>query len=198
MNDLNGKKILVAVSNRGVEQDELTVPLQRLRSAGAEVTVAAPQPGEVETLVGDWEPGDRVPVDATLADVDDSGYDLLLLPGGTLNADALRLDENAQRLAKAFASSSRPVASICHGPWLLVETGLTRGKTLTSYLSMKTDVQNSGGSWKDQEVFRCPTDGWTLITSRNPGDLNAFVGAIDAELSAEARPSLPTHPQPKE
>lgn len=184
MTDLNGKKILVAVSNRGVEQDELTVPLQRLRAAGAEVTVAAPKPGEIETLVSDWEPGDRVPVDTTLADVDDSGYDLLLLPGGTINADALRLDEDAQRIAKAFTASSRPVASICHGPWLLVETGLTRGKTLTSYLSIKTDVINSGGTWKDQEVFRCPADGWTLITSRNPGDLDAFVGAIEAELSA--------------
>lgn len=184
MADLHGKKILAAVSNRGVEQDELTVPLQRLREAGADVTVAAPQTGEVETLVGDWDLGERVPVDAVLSDVDASGYDLLLLPGGTLNADALRLDEDAQRLAKAFAAASLPVASICHGPWLLVETGLTRGKTLTSYRSIKTDVENSGGTWRDQEVFRCPAEGWTLITSRNPGDLDAFVGAIDAELSA--------------
>ncbi|MGP5218993.1 type 1 glutamine amidotransferase domain-containing protein [Arthrobacter rhombi] len=184
MNDLNGKKILVAVSNRGVEQDELTVPLERLRAAGAKVTVAAPKPGEIETLVGDWEPGDRVPVDTTLADVDDTGFDLLLLPGGTLNADALRLDEDAQRLAKAFTASSRPVASICHGPWLLVETGLTRGKTLTSYLSIKTDVENSGGAWKDEEVFRCDAAGWILITSRNPGDLDAFTAAIEAELAA--------------
>ncbi|MDN5754252.1 MAG: type 1 glutamine amidotransferase domain-containing protein [Arthrobacter sp.] len=184
MANLNGRKILVAVSNRGVEQDELTVPLQRLRAAGAEVTVAAPKPGEIETLVSDWEPGDRVPVDATLADVEAADYDLLLLPGGTLNADALRLDDEAQRLAKSFAAASRPVASICHGPWLLVETGLTRGKTLTSYLSIRTDVENSGGTWKDQEVFRCPAEGWTLITSRNPGDLDAFTAAIENELAA--------------
>ena len=184
MADLNGRKILVAVSNRGVEQDELTVPLHRLRAAGAKVTVAAPKPGDIETLVSDWDPGDRVPVDATLADVNASDYDLLLLPGGTLNADALRLDADAQRLAKDFTAASLPIASLCHGPWRLVETGLTRGKTLTSYLSIKTDVENSGGTWKDEEVFRCPADGWTLITSRNPGDLDAFTAAIETELAA--------------
>jgi len=184
MADLAGKKILAAVSNRGVEQDELKVPVDRLRGAGAQVTVAAPESGEVQTLVGDWDLGEKLPVDATLADVGESDFDLLLVPGGTLNADNLRLDPDAQRLAKAFASSGRPIASICHGPWLLVETGLVRGKTLTSYTSVKTDVQNAGGTWKDVEVFRCPAEGFTLITSRNPGDLDAFVGAIEDELSS--------------
>lgn len=184
MADLAGKKILALVTNRGVEQDELMVPVDRLRGTGAQVTVAAPDAGEVQTLVGDWDLGEKIPVDTTLADLNEADFDLLLVPGGTLNADNLRLDADAQRIANAFASSGRPIASICHGPWLLVEAGLVKGKTLTSYISIKTDVQNAGGSWKDVEVFRCPAEGYALITSRNPGDLDPFIGAIEDELSA--------------
>ena len=184
MAELSGKKILVLVNNQGVEQDELKVPVQKLRAAGAEVTVAAPETGEVKSLVGDWDLGETFPVDQKISDVTDSEYDLLLLPGGTLNADTLRLDEDAQKLAKTFASSGRPVASICHGPWLLVETGLVDGKTLTSYQSVKTDIVNAGGNWVDEQVKVCPANGWTLITSRNPDDLDAFVGAIEDQLTA--------------
>lgn len=184
MTDLSGKKVLVAVSNRGVEQDELKSPLQYLRQAGAEVTVAAPEAGEVQSLVGDWDLGEKFPVDTTLSDAAESGYDLLLLPGGTLNADNLRLDTDAQSLAKSFAAAGKPVASICHGPWLLVETGLVKGKTLTSYKSIKTDLINAGGTWKDEQVFRCPADNWVLITSRNPGDLDAFNKAVADELAS--------------
>lgn len=184
MAELTGKKILSLQTNRGVEQDELKVPLEKLREAGATVTVAAQESGEIQSLVGDWDLGETFSVDTTISDVDDSEYDLLLLPGGTLNADTLRLDQDAQKIAKAFASSGRPVASICHGPWLLVETGLVDSKTLTSYESVKTDVVNAGGTWVDQEVKRCPANGFTLITSRNPGDLEAFVSAIKDELSA--------------
>ena len=122
-------------------------------------------------------------MDQKISDVNESEYDLLLLPGGTLNADALRLDQDAQKTAKAFASSGRPVAALCHGPWLLVETGLVDGKTLTSYPSVKTDIVNAGGNWVDQEVKVCPAKEWTLITSRDPGDLEAFVGAIKEQLS---------------
>ncbi|WP_145001072.1 type 1 glutamine amidotransferase domain-containing protein [Kocuria rhizophila] len=184
MSDLSGKKILLLVNNQGVEQDELKVPADKLRADGAEVTVAAPESGEVKSLVGDWDLGETFPVDATISSVDDAAYDLLLLPGGTLSADSLRLDEDAQKIAKAFTSSGRPVASICHGPWLLVETGLVDGKTLTSYQSVKTDIVNAGGSWVDEQVKVCPANGWTLITSRNPGDLDAFVGAIEDQLTA--------------
>jgi len=184
MAELSGKKILVLVTNQGVEQDELKVPLEKLRADGAEVTVAAPETGEVKSLVGDWDRGETFPVDQTISSVNESEYDLLLLPGGTLNADALRLDQDAQKTAKAFASSGRPVAALCHGPWLLVETGLVDGKTLTSYPSVKTDIVNAGGNWVDQEVKVCPAKEWTLITSRNPGDLDAFVGAIEDQLTA--------------
>ena len=184
MSDLSGKKILLLVNNQGVEQDELKVPADKLRADGAEVTVAAPESGEVKSLVGDWDRGETFPVDQTISSVNESEYDLLLLPGGTLNADALRLDQDAQKTAKAFASSGRPVAALCHGPWLLVETGLVDGKTLTSYPSVKTDIVNAGGNWVDQEVKVCPAKEWTLITSRNPGDLDAFVGAIEDQLTA--------------
>ena len=184
MSALSGKKILVLVNNQGVEQDELKVPAQKLREAGAEVTVAAPESGEISSLVGDWDRGETFPVDRTISSVDDSQYDLLVLPGGTISADTLRLDEDAQKIATAFASSGRPVASICHGPWLLVETGLVKGKTLTSYRSVKTDIVNAGGTWVDEQVKVCPGNGWHLITSRNPDDLDAFVGAIEEQLTA--------------
>lgn len=184
MADLTGKKILSLQTNRGVEQDELKVPLEKLREAGATVTVASQENGEIQSLVGDWDLGETFPVDQKISDVNDSEYDLLLLPGGTLNADALRLDEDAQKIAQAFASSGRPIASICHGPWLLVETGLVDGKTLTSYESVKVDISNAGGTWVDQPVKRCPGKDWVLITSRNPGDLEPFVQAIEDELTA--------------
>jgi len=184
MSDLSGKKVLAVVSNRGVEQDELKDPVEKLRQAGAQVTIAAPETGQVQTLVGDWDLGEVFDVDETLAEVREEDFDLLLVPGGTLNADNLRLDAGAQRIAKSFAASGRPVASICHGPWLLVETGLVKGKTLTSYKSIKTDVINAGGTWKDEQVFRCPAENFVLITSRNPGDLDAFNMAIAEELGA--------------
>lgn len=186
MAELTGKRILAVVTNQGVEQDELKVPLEELRGAGAEVTVAAQKTGVVKTLVGDWDLGEEIPVDTTMAEVSEADYDLLLVPGGTLNADALRLDADAQRITTAFASSGRPVAAICHGPWLLVETGLVRGKKLTSYISVKTDASNAGGNWQDAELVRCDANGWILLTSRSPGDLPAFIPAIKKELTAAA------------
>lgn len=184
MADLSSKKVLVLVSNRGAEQDELTSPVESLRSAGANVKVAAPQKEKIQTLVGDWDQGKILEADMALETVDEQEFDLLLIPGGTLNADNLRLDDEAQRIVQSFAATGRPVASICHGPWLLVETGLVRDKTLTSYKSIKTDVVNAGGQWVDEEVFRCSAQNFVLITSRNPGDLEAFNAAIIEELGA--------------
>lgn len=183
MSHLSGKKVLVVVSNRGVEQDELKDPVHKLRAHGAKITIAAPEAGQVRSLVGDWDLGEVFEADETLADVQEADYDLLLVPGGTLNADNLRLDAEAQRIVKSFAASGRPIASICHGPWLLVETGLVKNKTLTSYKSIKADVINAGGTWKDEQVFRCPAENFVLITSRNPGDLPAFTEAVAQELS---------------
>ncbi|WP_431038843.1 type 1 glutamine amidotransferase domain-containing protein [Streptomyces sp. P6-2-1] len=183
--DLSGHKVLAVVTNYGVEQDELVVPVEHLRDAGADVTVAAADDGPVRTLVGDKDPGRTVRPTAKLADVDPGQYALLLVPGGTLNADSLRLDEDALRIAGDFTSGGRPVAAICHGPWLLVETGAVRGKTLTSYPSLRTDIRNAGAAeWADKEAVRCDAEGFTLITSRNPGDLDAFLREIDAVLAA--------------
>ena len=169
---------LVITTNYGVEQDELTVPLQALRDAGIDVTVAAVSNEPIETLVGDKDPGESVTPDTTLSDVDPSAFDLLVVPGGTINADQLRGEADALNIVRAFARDGKTIAAICHAPWLLVEADLTRGKTLTSWSSLATDVRNSGATWVDQELVTDDADGWTLITSRSPEDLDAFTGAI--------------------
>ncbi|MDF2846964.1 MAG: type 1 glutamine amidotransferase [Oerskovia sp.] len=184
--DLAGRRVLAIVTNYGVEQDELVVPLEHLRSAGADVDVAAVTIDPVETLVGDKDPGTTVPPTLRLQDVDPAGYDLLLVPGGTLNADSLRLEDAAIAAVTSFTTSGRPVAAICHGPWVLVEAGVLEGKTLTTYPSLRTDVRNAGGTWEDRSVVRDDAGGWTLVTSRNPGDLPDFLREIDAVLAAGA------------
>lgn len=182
MSHLTSKQVLAIVTNYGVEQDELLVPVRHLREHGAVVTVAATQPGDIRTLVGDEKPGERVQPDTTIDEVDPAGFDLLLVPGGTLNADALRLDAEAVAVVEAFAASGRPVAAICHGPWALVEAGRVAGATLTSYPSLATDVRNAGGNWVDEPVHRDAGGGFPLITSRTPDDLPDFLREIDAVL----------------
>ncbi|MEV0738551.1 DJ-1/PfpI/YhbO family deglycase/protease [Streptomyces sp. NPDC050549] len=180
---LNGHRVLALVTNYGVEQDELLVPLRRLREDGADVTVAAATADPIHTLVGDKDPGETVEPDATFDVVDPGDHQLLLLPGGTLNADQLRLDYRAITIVKAFASSGRPIAAICHGPWALVEADAVRGKTLTSYASLRTDIRNAGAaSWVDEPVVSDTAGGYTLVTSRTPKDLDFFVDAIDKAL----------------
>lgn len=184
--DVSRRKVLAIVTNYGVEQDELVVPVDRLRGGGAEVDVAAVTMDDVDTLVGDKEPGKSVRPDLTLDDVDPAGYDLLLVPGGTLNADTLRLQDSTTRIVRAFTTSGRPVAAICHGPWALVEAGVIAGKRLTSYASLQTDIRNAGGRWADEPVVTDDAGGWKLVTSRNPGDLEPFVREIDAALAVRA------------
>lgn len=176
------RRVLAIVTNYGVEQDELLVPVAKLHEAGARVDVAAPEAEPIQTLVGDKDPGETVQPTMTIAEADASAYDLLVIPGGTINADALRLDESAVWLVGNFASGGRPIAAICHGPWAVVEAGMARGKTMTSYPSLRTDVRNAGGTWVDRSVVSDDTGGWTLITSRDPGDLDDFVGAIAKAL----------------
>ncbi|MFH9488152.1 type 1 glutamine amidotransferase domain-containing protein [Streptomyces halstedii] len=182
--DLSGRRVLAIVTNYGVEQDELVVPVRHLRDAGATVDVAAVTADAVRTLVGDKDPGETVRPSMALSDADPAGYDLLLVPGGTLNADTLRLQNDALDILRSFTSTGRPVAAICHGPWLLVEAGSLTGKTLTSYASLQTDIRNAGGTWVDKPVVTDDADGWRLITSRDPGDLDDFLREIDAVLSA--------------
>jgi protease I len=181
---LTGRRLLAIVSNYGVEQDELVVPVEQLREAGAEVTVAAVSDEPVQTLVGDKDPGRTVTPDARIADVDAEGYDGLLIPGGTINADNLRLDKDAIGVVRSFARSGRPIAAICHGPWALVEADVLSGATLTSYASLATDIRNAGAAeWRDEAVVTDAAAGFLLITSRDPGDLPSFVPAIEKALA---------------
>ncbi|HEX7351043.1 type 1 glutamine amidotransferase domain-containing protein [Brachybacterium sp.] len=175
---LEGRKILLLSSNFGTETDEIRSPLATLRDAGARVTVAAPETGVVATLERDRDPGPEIPVDVAHDTVKAADFDALVLPGGTLNADALRTDETAQFLVRAFAADGKPVAAICHAPWLLVETGLADGRELTSVPTIRTDLTNAGGRWTDEEVVVDDSAGFRLITSRTPDDLDAFNAAI--------------------
>ncbi|MFE3519195.1 type 1 glutamine amidotransferase domain-containing protein [Streptomyces sp. NPDC059166] len=179
---LDGHRVLVLVTNYGVEQDELLMPLERLREDGADVIVAATGSQPIQTLVGDKDIGRTVQPDTTIDAVDPGDHQLLLLPGGTLNADQLRLDDAAMSLVRAFASSGRPIAAICHGPWALVEADVVRGRTLTSYPSLRTDIRNAGAaSWVDEPVVT-DTEGYPLVTSRTPKDLDHFIGAVGRTL----------------
>lgn len=173
---LDGKRILI-LATHGFEQSELEVPRDKLTEAGAEVDIASPAQGDIRGWdQKDW--GRAVKVDKPLDQVRADDYDAIVLPGGQINPDLLRLNEKALSLIKDFYNSGKIVAAICHAPWLLVETGIARGRKLTSYQSIKTDVINAGAQWEDSPVV---TD-QGLITSRNPGDLDAFVGKIIEEI----------------
>lgn len=172
------KKILILSTDFGVEQPEIVVPATKLRELGHDVTVATPTGKDVQTFVDDKDRGDVFPVDKKLADATDT-YDVVVLPGGTLNSDAARIDAEIQQVVKDQAAAGRTIAAVCHAPWVLVETGLAKGKTLTGFESIRTDLANAGATVVDQEVKVCPANGWTLITSRTPDDLDAFVKAID-------------------
>lgn len=180
----SGHRVLVTVSNYGVEQDELLVPLEHLRHSGTEVDVAAVSAEPVRSLVSDRDPGKSIDPALTLTEVNPASYDLLLVPGGTINADSLRLDDTMGELLRSFTSSGRPVAAICHGPWVLVEAAVVRDKTLTSYPSLKTDIRNAGGNWVDKSVVRDESGGWELVTSRSPADLRDFLQGVDTALQA--------------
>ena len=177
-----GKKVLILATN-GFEQSELEVPRDRLKAAGAEVTIASPEAGEIKGWdKKDW--GRAVKVDKTLDAVKADDYDAIVLPGGQINPDLLRVNETALKLIKDFYNQKKVVAAVCHAPWLLVETGIAKGRKMTSYHSMKTDVINAGAAWEDSEVVADQG----VVTSRNPGDLEAFSAKIIEEM-AEGRHS---------
>ncbi|MEV0244983.1 DJ-1/PfpI/YhbO family deglycase/protease [Nocardia sp. NPDC050712] len=182
---LEGVRVLIATSNTGVERDELVVPLGELRALGAQVVHAAPKNEAVQTFRHDTQPDEEFQPDAALDDVAAADFEVLVVPGGTVNADKLRIEDRALALVKDFAGAGKPIAAICHGPWLLVEAGLLPRKTLTSYPSLRTDITNAGGKWVDEPVVRSPEDGWQLVTSRNPGDLGAFVEGICAAVESK-------------
>ena len=167
-NVLEGKKVAILVAN-GFEQVEMTEPREALENAGAGTALISPEDGEVKGMNHE-EPGDEFDVDVRLDDADAEDYDALLLPGGVANPDKLRMSPKAVEFVKAFVEAGKPIAAICHGPWTLIETGVTKGRTMTSWPSLKTDLRNAGATWVDQEVV---TD-HGLVTSRKPDDIPAF------------------------
>ena len=180
------KKALFITSNAGVAQDELLKPLEFLRSKGIESIHAAPELQPVQTQKSGHAPALSYDPDALLSKVDPDDYDILVIPGGAVNAEALRINADAQRLVQQFADARKPVAAICHGPWLLINAERVRGKTLTSYKSIQLDLQNAGASWVNADVHRCNAGGWTLISSRGPDDIPAFNRAVLNELEADS------------
>lgn len=176
MAKIEGKKVAVLATD-GFEQSELQTPVQALRDAGATVEIVSLKSGSIKGWKDkNW--GDSVNVDKTVDSVQASDYDALVLPGGVMNPDTLRTNEHAVGFVRDFMSAGKPVAAVCHGPWTLVEAGAVKGKTLTSWPSLRTDITNAGGHWVDQEVV---TDNG-LVTSRKPADLPAFCKKMIEEI----------------
>lgn len=178
MSQLQNKKIAI-LSTDGFEQSELEKPLNKLKQEGAEVHVISLKSGEIKGMT-DHKWNDGIKVDKTLSEANVSDYDALVMPGGVINPDALRNDENAVKFVKDFFSTDKLVAAICHGPQTLINAEVVNGKKMTSYHSIKKDLENAGAHWVDEEVVK---DG-NLITSRNPNDLDAFNAKIIETLSA--------------
>jgi len=187
MKSLKGKKVAI-LTETGFEEVELTNPKQALEDAGAEVHIISPQKEKVKAWDHDhWSI--ELTVDKNINDVKEDDYDALVLPGGVLNPDKLRRNENAVKFVKEFLESGKPVAAICHGPQTLIETGLLEGRTMTSYPSIKTDLINAGADWVDREVV---VDNG-LVTSRSPKDLNAFNKKTIEEISEGVHIPAPAH-----
>ena len=176
MPKLDGKRIAI-LATHGFEFSELDVPRRRLKEMGAEVVVVSPESGPIRGWSdGDWD--GEIPVDLPLSDATAEAFDALVLPGGQINPDLLRVEEAAVDLVRAVFDAKKPLAAICHGPWLLIEAGVVKGREATSYRSIRTDMVNAGAAWRDAAVV-CHEG---LITSRHPGDLDAFVDKIAEEV----------------
>lgn len=178
---LRGRRI-AALAADGVEKVELTIPMKALRAAGAEVDVISLRPGRIRT-VNLHEPASRVRVQKTIAEANPADYDGLLLPGGFINPDLLRQSAEARNFVRAFDKAGKPIASLCHGPWVLASADLLSGRTLTSWPGVRDDLVNAGATWLDQELVR---DG-NLVTSRGPQDLVPFIKGIK-QLFSESAP----------
>ena len=176
--ELQGKKIAFLMANEGVEEVELTKPLQAVREAGADAELLAPEAGEIQAF-NHLDKAETFGVDRAVADADPAEFDGLVLPGGVANPDNLRTHEDAVAFVREFFAAGKPVGVICHGPWTLIEADVVKGRKLTSWPSLATDLRNAGAEWVDEEVV---TDNG-LVTSRKPDDLPAFEAKIVEEFS---------------
>jgi protease I len=177
MGKLDGKRVAILAADM-FEEVELTKPRTALEEAGAETELISIHDGEIRGF-DHFDPADSFPVDKTVEEAHAADYDALLVPGGVGNPDQLRMDENAVGFVRDFAQQGKPMGVICHGPWVLVEAGLARGRTLTSWPSLRTDIRNAGGNWVDQEVV--VDEG--IVTSRKPDDIPAFNEKIIEEFA---------------
>jgi protease I len=177
MADLSGKRIAFLATDM-VEQIELTEPWKAVEQAGGKPELVSLEDGEIQGF-NHYDKADTFKIDRTVEEVRADEFDALVQPGGVGNPDTLRMDENAVRFVREFVEAGKPVAVICHGPWMLVEADAVRGRTLTSFPSLQTDIRNAGGNWVDQEVVN--EDG--IITSRNPDDLPAFCKTLVEEFA---------------
>lgn len=186
--DLTGLNVAI-LATEGVEQVELVEPRKALEAAGANVRLVSPK-DEVQ-MFNHHDRGDKIEADVKLSDADADDFDALVLPGGVINPDVLRTDPKAVEFVRAFSEADKPIASICHGPWMLVEAGVAKGHRLTSWPSLKTDITNAGGEWTDETMVR---DG-KLVTSRNPKDIPNFNRGM-IELFSESRATGATAKKP--
>ncbi len=196
MGKLDGKKVAILVAD-GFEQVEMTKPREALKAAGAQTTIVSPKAGQIQGM-NHADKGDKFEVDLELKKARSGDFDALLIPGGLMNPDELRSTPEAVEFTKHFFAAGKPVAAICHGPWVLIEAGVVKGRTLTSWPAIQTDVKNAGGNWVDEEVV---VDNG-LVTSRKPDDIPAFNAKMieefcegkheaQAEKAAEAKAAEP-------
>jgi protease I len=177
--ELQGRKVAILIAPVGTEQVEFTEPKKAVEEAGATEDVVGIETGEAQTMNSDVNSGKTFTVEMTFSDVSPEDYDALIVPGGTVGADNLRGSEEAVSFVHSFFEAGKPVGVICHGPWTIVEADVVRGRTLTSYPTVRTDIRNAGGTWVDEEVV---TDEG-LVSSRNPDDLPAFCAKIVEEFA---------------
>jgi len=178
-NELQGKKIAILLAPVGTEQVEFEESKKAVEDAGGTVDVVGLQTGDAQTMNSDVNPGDTFTVEKTFSEVSADEYDGLVVPGGTVGADKLRSSDEAVNFVHSFFEQAKPVGVICHGPWTLVEADVVKGRTLTSFPTLQTDIRNAGGNWVDEEVV---TD-QGLVTSRNPDDVPAFCSKIVEEFA---------------